>query len=106
MATEDKTDTRPKFIPNTKRSFWNSRFWYSVSYYVRQLRHGTAPKLFTAATLYVVGYNILVRKWKGEGHPVNRYQWRIMERRGELSDELLRKKRVVNEYFHARLTGK
>lgn len=29
-----------------------------------------------------------------------------MERRGELSEEMLMKKRVVNDYFHSRLTGK
>ncbi|VDN58571.1 unnamed protein product [Dracunculus medinensis] len=46
-------------------------------------------------------YNVLVRLWKGPEHPVNRFRWRIMEYRGELSDEMIRKKRVTQNFYPA-----
>uniref|UniRef100_A0A915B0L1 Photolyase/cryptochrome alpha/beta domain-containing protein n=1 Tax=Parascaris univalens TaxID=6257 RepID=A0A915B0L1_PARUN len=106
MSNNETTDARAKFIPNSKRNFWNSRMGVAIVYYYRQWRYRIAPKFFTAAILYIISYNVIVRQWKGEGHPINRFRWRIMERRGELSEEMLMKKKVVNDYFHSRLTGK
>uniref|UniRef100_A0A0M3KEU4 Peptidase U32 n=1 Tax=Anisakis simplex TaxID=6269 RepID=A0A0M3KEU4_ANISI len=39
----------------------------------------------------------LVRQWKGADHPVNRFNWRLKEKRGELDEDLLRKKDVVGD---------
>ncbi|VDK65468.1 unnamed protein product [Anisakis simplex] len=87
-------NVRPKFVPNTKRTFWSSRFWYNLVYYKRKFRYRTSTTVVSAIALYIIGYNVLVRQWKGADHPVNRFNWRLKEKRGELDEDLLRKKDV------------
>ncbi|KAK0405015.1 hypothetical protein QR680_017759 [Steinernema hermaphroditum] len=39
----------------------------------------------------------------GGDHPINRFTWRLMKARGTLSEEMLYKERVVDEYFKSRV---
>uniref|UniRef100_A0A0K0D5S3 HAUS6 protein n=1 Tax=Angiostrongylus cantonensis TaxID=6313 RepID=A0A0K0D5S3_ANGCA len=45
----------------------------------------------------------ILRMWKGVDHPVNRFQWRRMEKAGTLPYELLQKKKTVLDYHKSRL---
>lgn len=58
----------------------------------------TGPAIVASTLLYVVLYNVGVRWWKGENHPVNRFMWRIREQEGKLNPLLLAKKKAVLSY--------
>ncbi|VDM76977.1 unnamed protein product [Strongylus vulgaris] len=38
-------------------------------------------------------------------HPVNRFTWRKMEAEGQLSEEMLKKKKTVLDYYKSRFFG-
>ncbi|KAK5981025.1 hypothetical protein GCK32_020717 [Trichostrongylus colubriformis] len=78
---------------------YQKRFWHVITLPFRR----TIPAIAFATLVWTITYNIGVRYWKGPDHPVNRFQWRRMEKAGVLSDELLRKKKVVSNYYMSRL---
>uniref|UniRef100_A0A183GAL8 HYLS1_C domain-containing protein n=1 Tax=Heligmosomoides polygyrus TaxID=6339 RepID=A0A183GAL8_HELPZ len=41
--------------------------------------------------------------WKGPDHPVNRFQWRRMERDGALPEDMLMKKKTILDYYKSRI---
>ncbi|CAD6199076.1 unnamed protein product [Caenorhabditis auriculariae] len=62
----------------------------------------TIPAIVTSTLLYLIIYNGAVRLWKGEGHPINRFIWRIQKNNGSLNGELLRKEKLVLDYHKSR----
>ncbi|VDK66525.1 unnamed protein product [Anisakis simplex] len=59
-------NVRPKFVPNTKRTFWSSRFWYNLVYYKRKFRYRTSTTVVSAIALYIIGL-VLEIIWKFRG---------------------------------------
>ncbi|MFH4982864.1 hypothetical protein AB6A40_009573 [Gnathostoma spinigerum] len=94
---------RPKFIPKTRRSLWSSRTWNIIRYYSVAWKQRPLAIGFLATLSYLIAFNMLVRYWKGAGHPVNRFVWRIRKRNNDLPPELLEKEKVVTDYFHSRI---
>ncbi|ETN86787.1 hypothetical protein NECAME_16131 [Necator americanus] len=76
-------------------------FWNIATLPLRRI----GPGLVFAVTVYVVGYNVGVRWWKGPDHPVNMFTWQRMEGEGLLSEELLQKKKTVMDYYTSRFFG-
>ncbi|CAO4365078.1 Protein CBG03234 [Caenorhabditis briggsae] len=69
----------------------------------------TGPAIVASTLLYVVAYNVGVRWWKGDQHPVNRFMWRIQEQEGKLDPVLQAKKQAVlayqeDRFYHPRDT--
>ncbi|EYC22878.1 hypothetical protein Y032_0016g3000 [Ancylostoma ceylanicum] len=79
----------------------DERFWNIVTLPLRR----SGPALALAMTIYIIGYNVGVRWWKGPDHPVNRFTWRRMEKEGLLSEEMLQKKKTVLDYYKSRFFG-
>lgn len=54
--------------------------------------------------MYEIDYRlyIFVRKYYGSEHPLNRYQWRQMKKNGQLSEEMLHKEEILQNYMKAR----
>ncbi|KAK6734330.1 hypothetical protein RB195_017857 [Necator americanus] len=97
---EQKANSR--FIPKpTGVSKFLHRFWNIATLPLRRI----GPGLVFAVTVYVVGYNVGVRWWKGPDHPVNMFTWQRMEGEGLLSEELLQKKKTVMDYYTSRFFG-
>lgn len=44
-----------------------------------------------------------IKKSYGSEHPLNRYQWRKMKRNGQLSEEMMHKEEVIQNYMKTRL---
>ncbi|VDD90891.1 unnamed protein product [Enterobius vermicularis] len=82
-----------------KRRFWHSRFWLNTKYYSRRLTSTNSGRALLALALYIGSYNIVMRCVMGSEHPINRFTWRRMEARGELTEELLAKRENLNQYY-------
>ncbi|CAI5441155.1 unnamed protein product [Caenorhabditis angaria] len=62
----------------------------------------TGPAIVVTAILYLTAYNVGVRYWKGENHPINRFGWRLQEQNGQLDPLLVAKKEKVLAYHNSR----
>ncbi|KAK0405013.1 hypothetical protein QR680_017758 [Steinernema hermaphroditum] len=82
---------------------YSKRIWEQVKYTLRSPRHRIVPMVTAAVVTYIAGYSFLVYVVKGGDHPINRFTWRLMKARGTLSEEMLYKERVVDEYFKSRV---
>uniref|UniRef100_A0A0R3S0H1 Transposase n=1 Tax=Elaeophora elaphi TaxID=1147741 RepID=A0A0R3S0H1_9BILA len=43
-----------------------------------------------------------IKTYYGDEHPLNRYQWRKLKKNGQLSEEMLHKEEVVQNYLKTR----
>ncbi|KJH42971.1 inner centromere protein, ARK binding region [Dictyocaulus viviparus] len=77
------------------------KFWYIVSLPFNRV----IPGIVFKTVVWLIIYNVSVRLWKGPDHPINRFQWRRMEKAGTLPDELLHKKKVLMEYYKLKIMG-
>lgn len=73
---------------------WKIKMHKNLRYPMRR----TGPAIVASTLLYVALYNVGVRCWKGEHHPVNRFMWRIHEQEGKLDPVLRAKKQAVLSY--------
>ncbi|EFO85687.1 hypothetical protein GCK72_005646 [Caenorhabditis remanei] len=73
---------------------WKIRLHEILRYPMRR----TGPAIVASTLLYVAMYNIGVRWWKGENHPINRFMWRIQEQNGNIDPVLRAKKEAVLSY--------
>ncbi|KAL3994303.1 hypothetical protein ACH3XW_21180 [Acanthocheilonema viteae] len=77
---------------------WN-RFLYNVRYIGLHWKDRIIVKTAAVILIYTVGLYAFIKKYYGNEHPLNRYQWRQMKRNGHLSEEMLRKEEIVQNYM-------
>ncbi|CAI2341846.1 unnamed protein product [Caenorhabditis sp. 36 PRJEB53466] len=78
----------------TGTSNWRIKLHSVLRYPMRR----TGPAIVASTLLYIAVYNVGVRWWKGDRHPVNRCMWRIQEQEGTLDPILRAKKQAVLSY--------
>ncbi|CAA90119.1 uncharacterized protein CELE_F44G4.3 [Caenorhabditis elegans] len=83
----------------TGKANWKIKFHKILSYPMKR----TGPAIVASTLLYIVMYNVGVRWWKGDKHPVNRFMWKIQEQEGRLDPTLQAKKQVVLSYQEERV---
>ncbi|EFO17082.1 hypothetical protein LOAG_11419 [Loa loa] len=92
----------PYFKPKSTTGIYWGRLLYNVRYVSRHWKDRIFVKATTIVLVYTVGLYAFIRKCYGNGHPLNRYQWRQMKKNGQLSEEMLHKEEVVQNYMKTR----
>ncbi|GMR36663.1 hypothetical protein PMAYCL1PPCAC_06858, partial [Pristionchus mayeri] len=55
--------------------------------------------IVTSAVTYLSLFNLVSWYIKDDGSPINRFHWRILKAEGKLTEEMLRKEELINEYY-------
>uniref|UniRef100_A0A914Y3M6 Uncharacterized protein n=1 Tax=Panagrolaimus superbus TaxID=310955 RepID=A0A914Y3M6_9BILA len=93
-------ESKPRFIPGVnERKFIHSRLYDRLRYFVRLPLANSFTRGITALCACIATTHAIAYFWKGPGHPLNRYRWNQMKKRGELSPELLEKERLLSDYI-------
>ncbi|KAF8362924.1 hypothetical protein PRIPAC_89847, partial [Pristionchus pacificus] len=56
--------------------------------------------IVTSALTYLSLFNLISWYIKDEGAPINRFHWRLLKAEGKLTEEMLHKERLINEYYN------
>ncbi|VDK69346.1 unnamed protein product [Litomosoides sigmodontis] len=102
IANVDESRRIPYLKPKSRISISWDRLLYNVRYMSRHWKDRVIVKAVAVVFVYTVGLYSFVRKYYGNEHPLNRYQWRQMKKNGQLSEEMLRKEEVVQNFMRAR----
>uniref|UniRef100_A0A183DW15 Complex I-B17 n=1 Tax=Gongylonema pulchrum TaxID=637853 RepID=A0A183DW15_9BILA len=76
--------------PRSRISVFWDRLLYNVRYTSRHWKDRVYVRFTVGILIYTVGLYAFIIKYYGTEHPLNRYQWRQMKKRGQLSEEMLR----------------
>jgi len=105
MKIETKTELPPPMdadrfrrLPLLRR-FMPLRWFDTLTRWRIQQRGVKPAKCALIVIVYIAGYNIVVRLWKGDEHPVNLYRLYEWEQQGRLDGEIVRKKRTLERYY-------
>ncbi|CAB3404999.1 unnamed protein product [Caenorhabditis bovis] len=93
------TERKPIVLKATGTAAWKLRIYSILRYPMTR----TGPAVTAAVAIYLIAFNVGMRLWKGDEHPLNRFVWRIREQEGSLNPELLYKKKIVQDYHYSRI---
>ncbi|VDO38056.1 unnamed protein product [Brugia timori] len=90
--------------PRSRISISWDRLLYNVRYISQHWKDRMLVKAAAVMIVYTIGLYAFIKKYYGNEHPLNRYQWRQMKRNGQLSEEMLRKEEIVQNFMKARFS--
>ncbi|OZC11924.1 hypothetical protein X798_01105 [Onchocerca flexuosa] len=102
VVNADKSPRVPYLKPKSKIGISWNRLLYNVRYVSRHWKDRIIVKTAAAVLVYTIGLYAYIWKCYGNEHPLNRYQWRQMKKNGQLSEEMLHKEEVVQNYMKTR----
>ncbi|GMT14760.1 hypothetical protein PFISCL1PPCAC_6057 [Pristionchus fissidentatus] len=79
------------------------RLWYRLKWIVKVPFRRRSTLIVTSALTYLSLFNAFSWYMKDEGAPINRFHWRLLKAEGKLSEEMLHKERMINEYYDAKM---
>ncbi|CAG9536227.1 unnamed protein product [Cercopithifilaria johnstoni] len=102
VTTADESRRVPYLKPKSRIGISWSRLLYNVHYISRHWKDRLIVKAAAVVLVYTIGLYAFIKKCYGNEHPLNRYQWRQMKKNGQLSQEMLHKEEVVQNYMKTR----
>ncbi|GMS84407.1 hypothetical protein PENTCL1PPCAC_6582, partial [Pristionchus entomophagus] len=78
------------------------RLWYRLKWIIKVPFRRRSTLIATSAVTYLSLFNIISWYMKDEGSPINRFHWRLLKAEGKLTEEMLHKERVINEYYNSK----
>ncbi|KAM3719520.1 Deoxyribodipyrimidine photo-lyase [Dirofilaria immitis] len=102
VVNAEKPARVPHHKPRSKLAISWDRLLYNTRYVSRHWKDRILVKAVAAVFAYTIGLYVFIKKYYGNEHPLNRYQWRQMKKNSQLSEEMLHKEEVVQNYMKTR----
>uniref|UniRef100_A0A915Q2X2 NADH dehydrogenase [ubiquinone] 1 beta subcomplex subunit 6 n=1 Tax=Setaria digitata TaxID=48799 RepID=A0A915Q2X2_9BILA len=102
VGNAEESPRIPYHKPRSRMGILWDRLLYNVRYVSRHWKDRIIIKAVAGMLIYTVGLYAFTKKYYGNEHPLNRYQWRQLKKNGQLSEEMLHKEEVVQNYMKAR----